>query len=222
MLVNLELKHLHVHVPKTGGTSISREMESIGEWNTLRNADYRPILNLGAHATLPSFARDPEILKIVKPFYKSTMIRNPWEHAVSFYRYALHKPHFIRVNYFGHPSWNTLSYEEMISKDLSFERFINKHYMSQGQQSIHCREVPGVLEFDEWFDYTNYQQMISSFESRFNVKINGNRREVDKASLQYVIDIDIFKPYQSLYNDTTYNIIADCSKAEIARFDYKF
>lgn len=217
MLINRNLKHLHTHVPKNGGESLTFMLQKLG-WNQKGDE----ILNAGAHASLGTFKNNKEYYDIVKDFYKTTMIRNPWEHAVSFYRHALHKRLFIVENFFGYRNFNGMSENDKLNLDVSFERFITKGYQNRCQ-SVFIKEFEDVgLVFDEWFDYADYDGMLKTFEKKFNVKIENNIRTHDKRYLEYIIDMDFNKPYQEFYNENTYEIVKNLSEKEINIFNYKF
>mgnify|MGYP001082830840 CR=1 FL=1 len=217
MLINREFKHLHTHVPKNGGESLTFMLQKLG-WNKKDDK----ILNLGAHASLGSFKNNLEFYEIIKDYHKTTMIRNPWEHAVSFYRHALHRRLFLNENFFNCKNFNSISDNEKLNQDVSFERFIKTGYRSRCQSVFIIEFEEMGLKFDEWFDYHEYDSMLSSFEKRFNIKIDNNIRTHDKRYLDYIIEMDFNKPYQEFYNEETYEIVKNLSNKEISIFDYKF
>lgn len=218
MIINSKLKHLHIHVPKTGGESIEFELRSIGEWNLKGDR----ALSLGKHATLLNFSRHPDLVERISSYYKTVMIRNPWEHAVSYYRHALDRGLFLRENFFNHKGFNRFSEEEKLNLDVSFERFIKEGY-NKRCQSVSTREIKEMgLVFNEWFNYNEYSNMLETFEKKFKIKIENKFRRHDKKKLDYVIEMDFNKPYQEYYNDETYEIVKKLSINEINRFNYKF
>lgn len=217
MLINREKKHLHIHVPKTGGESLTLMLSRLN-WNKRNDK----ILSLGAHATLGSFKKNIEYYEIVKNYYKTTMIRNPWEHAVSFYRHALHKNNFLVENFFGEKNFQHMSESDKLKINVSFENFIKKGYSSRCQSNFNKEFEDRGLKFDEWFDYANYEDMIRIMEKRFDIKIENNIRTHDKRHLKYIVDMDFNKPYQEFYNEETYEIVLKLSLKEINIFNYTF
>ena len=222
MLINRDLKHLHTHVPKNGGESLTFMLAKLG-WNPRGDK----ISHVGAHASLGTFKKNEEYYEIVRDFYKTTMIRNPWEHAVSYYRHALDRRLFLVENFFGYKNFNEMSENDKLNlEDVSFERFItvgpHAGYRSRCQ-SVFIEEFEDVgLVFDEWFDYAEYDTMLKIFEKRFNVKIENNIRTHDKRYLNYIVEMDFEKPYQEFYNEETYEIVKNLSEKEISIFNYKF
>ena len=215
MIINRELKHLHVHVPKNGGSSF-RSMLTEHNWN--KESD--KLDGLGAHSSLNTIERDPFLLNELGDFYKTVMIRNPWEHAVSYYRHALHRGNFLYENFFEVKNFRNMTEEEKYNIDNSFERFIKTGYKSRCQSTFLYES--DRLKFDEWFDYKNYGDMLKYFSDKFNIILNKDLVMKHRRELDYVIDMDYNKPYQEFYNDETYNIVKNLSTKEIKIFDYKF
>jgi hypothetical protein len=217
MLINKELKHLHTHVPKNGGESLTIMLYRLG-WNR----DSNEILNFGAHAPLGIFKKNKDLYEVIKDFYKTTMIRNPWEHAVSFYRHALHKKLFLSENFFNISNFDKMIDEDKLKIDFSFENFIKTGYTNRCQ-SVFIKEYEEIgLVFDEWFDYAKYGHMLETFEKKFNIKIENSVRTHDKRNLEYITKMDVNRPYQDFYNEETYEIVKNLSEKEINIFNYKF
>lgn len=207
MVINHVYKHLQVHVPKTGGTSL-REMLLKNGWEGLNH-----------HSTLGIFKADADKYK---EYTKCVMVRNPWEHAVSFYGYLLWSKHFNPEN-FGLKRSKTIKHGDIKAEDLSFSNFIKSRYIKILYQSLHTNEFHDIgLKFDKWFDYANFDCMLRLYEKTFNIKIERNIRMQDKRKIDYVIDFDVDKPYQQYYDDETYDLVKKVSKKEIELFDYKF
>lgn len=217
MIINRELKHLHVHVMKTGGTSLRFNL-SKHKWN--KKSDQ--LKGLSMHSTLKTIENNPYLLDELGDFHKTIMIRNPWEHAVSAYRHVLNVNIFYAANYFVHKNFKKNAEQfDITNLDLSFERFVKNSYVKGFAQSNFTYES-NELKFDEWFDYRNYDKMIKYFSDKYNINLVNDMRERNHKNLKYVIDMDINKPYQEFYNDTSYEIVKNISKNEINRFNYKF
>lgn len=207
MIINTKSKHLHVHVTKTGGTSFRRNMLKHKDWE-----------GLGHHTPLDVCLNiRPEL----RDFYKTTMIRNPWEHAVSFYIYLLHKPHF-NIHDFD-KSIDKEGYVDVNPKDVTFEKYITSTYVKKhGQRHIIQEYEDENIVFDKWFNYAEYDKMLTYMEQRYSISLNKNLRIFDRKELDLVIDIDLNKAYQEYYNENTYNLVKQISSRVIEIFDYKF
>lgn len=210
MLLNKNLKHIHIHVPKTGGGSLTKMIHGYG---------YKK-LN-GAHSSLNALKHHSEILKSIKSYHITTCIRNPWEHAVSAYINEVSTKSIItfKGNPFHHTGFSDMPLGEKLQLDLSFKRFLKTGFKKYIQDNYITETTTKI---NEWFDFSNYKQMINSLESRFNFKLNNIYREHDKRSRKTIIDIDIHKPYQSFYDEEDYEYIKNTSPKTIKVFNYKF
>lgn len=210
MIINLKLKHLHVHVPKTGGTSF-RDMMAANGWEGKSH-----------HSTLDSLKQEENWEQYIN-FNRTVMVRNPWEHAVSFYGYLLYKRTFNINDFDKKRKRFELKPEDVTPEDVTFKKYIKNSYKDRHFQSIYTTEyLDSGLTFNQWFDYSNFEDMLMYFEQNYNIKLNRDIRIHDKKTFEYVIDFDVSKPYQYYYDDETYDIVKGLSKKEIEMFDYKF
>ncbi|MEM7233719.1 MAG: sulfotransferase family 2 domain-containing protein [Planctomycetota bacterium] len=101
MLISDEKKFIFVHVPKTGGSSMSQALQPVSlerqssRWYSLLRKfglprDYRKFRFL-THGHLRSVERimPPEIYK---EYFKFAFVRNPWDRLVSEYNALMHQP----------------------------------------------------------------------------------------------------------------------------------
>lgn len=208
MIVNKKHKHLQVHVPKTGGTSL-REMLLKNGWE-----------GLTYHSTLGSLKNESDIYS---EYTKCVMIRNPWEHAVSYYGYLLSRQHFNIQDFQPNRQYKEISPDDAKKEEITFKGFINLTYRRRLYQSLYTTELEDIgLTYDKWFDYDKFEDMLNYYEKNFNINIERNIRKQDKRKINYVIDFDVDKPYQEYYDDDTYEIVKEVSKKEIEMFNYRF
>jgi hypothetical protein len=208
MLINKNLKHIHIHVPKTGGGSLTKMLPG---YTTLN----------GSHSSLNALKHHPEILKSIGSYYVTTCIRNPWEHAVSAYINEASTKSIIQFkgNPFHYTNFSDIPLDEKLKLDLSFKRFLKTGFKIYIQDNYIAETTAKI---NEWFDFLNYKQMLNSLESRFNFKLNNIYREHDKRSRTTIINIDIHKPYQNFYDEEDYEYVKNTSPKTIKVFDYKF
>lgn len=207
MIVSQKNKHFHIHVPKNGGTSF-REMMLSNGWEGYSH-----------HMTVKDVDRNQYQFQ---DFYKTIMIRNPWEHAVSYYRYLLHETCF-NIRDFSDTCETKETYKNINPEDVTFENYIKTSYQKRHYQSLTSVELEEKgLTFDKWFDYSDFDDMLNFMEGKFKIELNRDLRIHDKNKFNYVIDIDVSKPYQEFYNDETFEIVKNVSKKEIEIFNYKF
>lgn len=208
MLINKNLKHIHIHVPKTGGGSLTKMLPG---YTTLN----------GAHSSLNGLKYHAEILKSIELYHITTCIRNPWEHAVSAYINEISTKSIIEFkgNPFNYTGFSNMSLDEKLKLDLSFKKFLKTGFKVYIQDNY---VTENIAKINEWFDFSNYEHMLESLENRFNFKLNNIYREHDKVNRTTIIDIDIHQPYQNFYDEEDYEYVKNTSPKTIKVFNYQF
>lgn len=210
MIVNRTLKHIHVHVPKTGGESLLFILQQHKDW----------VNDFGQHAILTDIKnKDIELYNNSKDYFKTICIRNPWEHAVSFYYHAMDKSRFYIENFFSYSNFHDLSNDEKIKIDTSFNNFIKSSYHKYCQ-SNYTKECE--IKFDKWFNYDDWGLMLEFFEKKYDIKLINSFRKHNKFDIDFVKPIKINDDYRTFYDDETYQFVKDLSENEINKFNYKF
>ncbi len=190
-------KHIHIHVPKTGGSSLQSSAKS-NDW-------YTPIK---AHATLPEIYNYFDI----SGFYKTVTVRNPWDHAVSMYYQILTPSSFLSKNFFNLPYFCKeidIIKQKIVTDDISFINFLEKTYQNDWYQSKYNIESKDI-KFDKWFKYEEYKEIIEFLN--FKYKTNLKNIEVNiTANKKLILDIIPVSDYRNLYCERTYNIVKELS-----------
>ncbi len=109
MIVSHRHRYVFVHIPKTGGTSLTLALEArVGRDDIIlsdtpkgRNRRRR-VRGAGSRGRLWKHSTLADIEGLVDPaifddYLLFTLIRNPWDRAISYYRW-------LRVQHFDHPS----------------------------------------------------------------------------------------------------------------------
>ncbi|MFK5998820.1 MAG: sulfotransferase family 2 domain-containing protein [Rhodobacterales bacterium] len=109
MIISHGRKYIFVHIPKTGGTSLSLALESkamkddilIGDTPKAKNRRTR-IKPLQASGRLWKHARlrdiyGPVTQAQIESYFVFTIVRNPWDRMVSYY-------HWLKAQSFDHPA----------------------------------------------------------------------------------------------------------------------
>ncbi len=109
MIVSPGRSYVFVHIPKTGGTSLSLALEAramkddilIGDTPKARRRRHR-LAGLPARGRLWKHSRLADIAGLIPQedldrCFVFTLVRNPWDRIVSYY-------HWLRVQDFGHPA----------------------------------------------------------------------------------------------------------------------
>ena len=211
MIISPGRKFIFVHIPKTGGTSLATALEDramkddilIGDTPKAKRRrgrlkNLKPAGRLWKHSTL----RD--IDGVVDPalYFVFTIVRNPWDRAVSYY-------HWLRTQTFSHPAVSR-------AQALSFTQFINHEatqaafraqpygsYVTTPAGNVRCNLFARLEYLEE--DLTSLWDHLG-FVCKVG-KVNQSDRKSD------------WRPY---YSDSDAALISEVCEADIAAFGYTF
>lgn len=123
MIVSPGRAYVFVHIPKTGGTSLSLALEAramkddilIGDTPKARRRKHR-LAGLATRGRLWKHSRLADIAGLIPQqdldrCFVFTLVRNPWDRIVSYY-------HWLRVQDFGHPA-------VVLARTHDFSGFLN-------------------------------------------------------------------------------------------------
>lgn len=210
MLINEENKHLHFLMPKTGSGTIYMFCKNYKKLNM--------------HSGIQELKHiDPQLFNNIisdESWNITCLIRNPWEHAVSFYFHALDKKRFFKENFFGVHDVKNINENDIKKLDLSFERFLNYSYIKNRSQTFYIDKFNGHYNIIN--EYINYNDTIQ-FQYLLNKMgvIEPKYRKHDKKDIETVIPTDHKQSYKYFFNDSRYNLIKNHCKKEIEMFNYE-
>ena len=201
MLVNNKRKLVFIHIPKNAGTTFKSVLYSTHgdvEWE-------RPFTDEKkyTHTPLKSFyASFPES----KDYKVITIIRNPYERALSWYSYYRTPTYYNR-----HPQMRALHYAQQ--PFLEFLKWYNRSFKSKWEM------LPQV-----WW-YTHKNKLHSDYQIRFE----NLEQDINKVSNE--LDMDIIKiPHNNkssesltvgdVYCDESISIINEWYKEDFKKLDY--
>ncbi len=205
---NEKLKHLFIHIPKSGGTSMCDH-----DWN--RGSGHR---NLASY-----YREDPTILT---DYYKWCFVRNPWDRVVS-----AHVRCTGRIQPID-PKWNDFGtwlrawykYKSVIKNrdtlDWGSLPYIAKTEMPEfrGSMKVHFFPQSPLLKVDGKIemDFIGRFEFIDRDWDRICDKlgVKGNLRKMNTRKNPI--------PYQEYYNDETKEIVRDLYEEDIVEFGYEF
>jgi hypothetical protein len=221
-IVSKKSKYLFVHVPKNAGSSLLRglmEKEPYGGLFHFQNAFYMRASNGGrnfimkrillalyklnkinpyfpamlsnAHATMGEI-KDVLPPGVFSKYFKFGVVRNPWDRAVSLYRYHQYDPNISKISFYEYLKLKGES--GMLSQMEWFE--------VDGRNVMDCIIKQEDIN-DNLFVILN-KLGIEGFHLR---RSNASVRRVD---------------YRTYYNDREKDLVAQYSKKEISEFGYKF
>ena len=215
MIISRGRKYIFVHIPKTGGTSLSLALENkamkddvlIGDTPKAKNRRNR-LKDVKVSGRLWKHARLTDIYGLVtqeqiEQYFVFTIVRNPWDRVVSYY-------HWLREQTFDHPAvkiaQSTLFADflrnEMIQR--SFQNDVAQHYVT---------DRDGVERCDLYLrlEYLNNDVQILERKLGFKLGImpHDNKSQRDES-------------YSNYYDDESRCIIGTAFEQDINKFGYEF
>ncbi|AXI41219.1 sulfotransferase family 2 domain-containing protein [Sulfitobacter sp. SK011] len=214
MIISRGRAYIFVHIPKTGGTSMTLALEDramkndiiLGDTPKARNRRRR-VKDLPSRGRLWKHSTLADIDGLVAPdeladLFCFTMVRNPWDRVVSYY-------HWLQEQTFDHPAVG-------LAKALPFDGFLNNT-----STKATLRNWPS----------TRYMQDAQGTK-RCNAYIRLEYFAEDAAPLVQHLGFDLTLPkanrsdrqpdFRGYYTAETQNIIAECCAEDIALFGYSF
>jgi len=219
--VNFEMEVIFIAVPKTGTTSIRRQLKQIGrpiipnphlDILQVRESLYLHYLRqlLGRTTTFPcdTVATDEFIRNRAKEsfesFFKFSAVRNPWARAVSLY----YRREGIQT-----------------SGDITFEDFCQNHVYASDtciHPTLHKNQIDwlcdenGVVLMDYVYKLEEFDRALNEIAELTNgrLRLESKTHNTNPTSLA--------PKYRSLYTDQTRNLIAKRFEKDIDYFKYTF
>jgi hypothetical protein len=200
MIISHEKKFIFVHIPKTGGTSISHCLKRYASYNV--SGEYRLKGKKILHPSLKKHAQASQIKKYVSKkvwdsYFKFALVRNPWDLFVSLYFWL--KPR-----------------SEILKKKL-FKQFLVDFYKDlESAKLMGGGQTPFIYEggrclVDFVGSFEDYDNSIKIIEKRIGVPIE--TPHIFKTN---------HKHYSAYYNSKTKRIVAEVCSKDIKNFGYSF
>ncbi|MBN2628959.1 MAG: sulfotransferase family 2 domain-containing protein [Rhodobacteraceae bacterium] len=214
MIISPGRRFIFVHIPKTGGTALSIALEAralkddilIGDTPKARARKGRlqgvkAAGRLWKHSTLADI--DGLVTREdVASFFTFTLVRNPWDRAVSYY-------HWLRAQSFSHPSVG-------LARSHDFSGFLNHPQTRIGFQlwpyGAYMRDAAGMERARQFVRLEVLAEDLAPFEAHL-----GFRLAVPRANMS-----DRDADWRRYYSATDAALIADLCAEDIARFGYGF
>jgi len=215
MIISHKHQYIFVHIPKTGGTSLTLALENrVGKDDILigdtpkalrrrkRLKDVNSRGRLWKHSTLTDIyglvsAQD------ISRYFIFTLVRNPWDRMVSYY-------HWLREQGFDHPSVG-------LAKALEFSAFLNHpmtvQAVSASAYSSYLKDEDGHERCDMFLRLEHLAEDLPALAERLGFRLpemphsNPSQRLAD---------------WRGYYSDHDADLIGRMCSADIERFGYRF
>lgn len=213
MPVSDELRCIHIHIPRTGGTSIERALGMFRDWKVENRTTMFGLIqsaDLLERVTVSRFlqhATAREVLALLPAecasYFSFAFVRNPWDRMVSI---------------FCHKDPNLVMHAAAAGVDL--------HSLSFDQFLGYAREVAHVhLLPQAKFIYDERGASLVDFLGRFerleqDFAVVKERLQVDVALARY--NRSSHENYRTYYNGQRRRLVAELYREDIEAFGYKF
>lgn len=208
-MISKEHNCIFIHIPRTGGTSIENMIWPMAERTeeNLWMGFIRPFHNKyqtgGLQHLLASQVKYEVGSEVFDRFYKFSVVRNPWDKAVSQFRCMSAKINGLR-EFIGMKSDDSFeTYLELVSR---------KTYVQWEQQSKFIFDNDGKQLVDKIIRFENFEDDVGAIMDRLNFPMQ-KILHLNKDSRDH---------YSRYYNDRTRSRVAELYSDDIERFDYKF
>jgi chondroitin 4-sulfotransferase 11 len=211
-MYDLNKKFIFTHPPKCGGTSI----ESILGFLALRET--YPQVHAFKHGSLEMHVDTIKLKNFSEDeFFKFSIIRNPWDRAVSFYNHNKYK----EFNYYANEAKDKeIPKHVKDSKEITFKQFAFKYFKINFNSDVVTKPF---MFLQEKFSLDHVLKLESINDGLFSIKdklkINS---DLNIPHLNNTDEYTIRENYQKYYDNETKYLIQDLFKWDIETFGYKF
>lgn len=185
----LKYKFIFIHIPRCAGMSVRKALGEmpVGKKNIMGD--------MGTAITLKAFVGK----KIWNDSFKFCFVRNPWDRAVSMWKYINLKRN----------RWQQLSFSEFLEQPKDLNPAERWHSTTQ---LFHITDENGNIMADFIGRFENLQEDVNRVCEKCGIK---------KSQLPHMNKTE-HKHYTKYYDDKTREIVAKKFKGDIECFGYKF
>ena len=211
-MYDLNKKFIFTHPEKCGGTSVE---ELLG---FLKLRQKYPNIHTFKHASLKVHVEKLIEKEIeIKDFFKFSIIRNPWDRAVSFYNHVRHKEYYYYT--VKRPDLQMPKYVKNATT-MTFKQYALTHF----NKNFNSENVTKpYMFFQDKFSLDYVIRLEYLQEDLYNIK---DKLKIDlNCSTPHRNNIEIFTariPYKDFYDKEMENFIGKLFEWDIETFGYKF
>jgi hypothetical protein len=209
-MYDLKKNIIFTHPPKCGGTSIEKLLGYLDERRE------NPEIGFLKHASLKRHVEEVSKTHEIDCFFKFSIVRNPWDRAVSYYNHVKYKAYeYYKENVGKVPPEGV--YE---ARKLNFKEFIFKYYKTSFNSDKVTKPfmlLDGKLSVDKVIRLEFLEKDFLEIKDRLGIE--------DDYIMPHLNDSRIFlekRSYKEYYDEESKNLIEYLFKWDIVEFNYSF
>ena len=209
-MYDLDKKIIFTHPPKCGGTSIEDKL------GFLLLREKHPSVHAFKHGSLEMHVNAMKQKGFrLKPFFKFSIIRNPWDRSVSFYNHTKYKEYYYYLNEV--PNIEMPLYVKDSIK-LTFKEFVLKYFKKNFNSDVSTKPY---MFFNNRF-FLDYVIKLEFLKTDINLIKDKLQINLDIPHLNNSDQYIERKDYREYYDDETEDFVRNMFKWDIEEFGYKF
>ncbi len=205
MNLSTDKKYLFIAIPKTGTTSIEKNLLEYGHWLIDGKPTHKHIFAQTARKMLGQQRFDE--------YFKFTFVRNPWDLYRSFYRYTIKMSQAAVPEILFHDKFVQKCKQLHQDGVLTFEEFIHNKILHPPAQYKFITDNDDNIIVDYIGKFEHIDKDYEHICSKIGIKYNPVPH-LNKASL--------YSSYRTIYTKETKDIVEERCKMDIEMFKYKF
>lgn len=215
MIISHGRKYIFVHIPKTGGTSLSLVLEDkakkddilIGDTPKAKKRRSR-LRTANASGRLWKHSRLTDVYGLVtqeeiEQYFVFTIVRNPWDRMVSYY-------HWLKEQSFDHPAVG-------IANESNFKAFLSDVMIQQSLRND--ASLNYVCDANGKDCCNKYLRLENLSQDVVNL---GKNLHLNLADLPYQNKSDRGENYAEYYDKQSKDIVGVAYAEDIEKFGYRF
>lgn len=222
MIISHKHKFIYVAIPKTGSQSIRQILNPFADITSRHLHDDPYYHHTRAKSLRDHFKKNGWDWD---EYFKFTMVRNPWAHLVSKWKYINQTVYFHenKIEHVNEP-FAKRSKQLLTKLDFDFNNFV-VYWRDANPQSVkhidmmwYCDQIEWILDNEDnnLLDYIGKVENFHESVDHITDKIGIPQQQIPHKNKTN------HKHYTEYYNDTTRRIVAEKSAKDIEYFNYKF
>jgi hypothetical protein len=193
-----KINSIFVHIPRTGGTSISTALRKYSDQEVKVLPEGLMIVPGGKHKNSTELAKT---IDNFDKYFKFCFVRNPWDRFVSFYTWYRTSNDFKKLNEVRHKMYRNMNFEEFIIHITKRAKLQSDFILDKKDNII----VDFIGRYEDLND--DFSKLCSMLNIEEKLPVMNSSKH---------------KNYKKYYNKKTKDMVYKAVKKDIELFGYKF